>query len=275
MSPYNALIGGVTATLLLGLTAQVQADTLADIQERDVLSVGIKNDYPPYGYLDENNEIVGFEIELVRYIANELLGSPDKVELIPVVASNRIELLNSGRIDLIMATLGVTEERAQVIDFTEHYVSAAGASVLARQEARFDQWEQLEGQNVCGIQGAYYNRTLTDQYGIRLVNFTALPEAYRALQDNRCVAMVFDDMTLRQKLEEPGWEGYKIAVEPYEYLPMAGGVRKDDEAFLEAVNAAIVKAEGENRLIDWEGEYDMPSSDHIAERAEAARAAAE
>ncbi|PMR76531.1 transporter substrate-binding domain-containing protein [Billgrantia endophytica] len=275
MSPYNALIGGVTATLLLGFAAQAQSDTLADIRERDVLSVGIKNDYPPYGYLDENNEIVGFEIELVRYIANELLGSPDKVELIPVVASNRIELLNSGRIDLIMATLGVTEERAQVIDFTEHYVSAAGASVLARQEARFDQWEQLEGQNVCGIQGAYYNRTLTDHYGIRLVNFTALPEAYRALQDNRCVAMVFDDMTLRQKLGEPGWEGYKIAVEPYEYLPMAGGVRKGDEAFLDAVNAAIVKAEGEDRLIDWEGEYDMPPSDHIAARAEAARAVAE
>lgn len=273
MSLKKIVLGSFTATLVAGLNASVLADTLDDIQERGVLTVGVKNDYPPYGYLDQNGEIVGFEVELAHYIADELLGSPDKIELVPVVAANWIEFLNAGRIDLIMATLGVTEDRAKVIDFTEEYVSAAGPSILAREEARFDQWEQLDGQRVCGIQGSYYNRKVTTEFGMELVNFTALPEAYRALKDNRCVAMVFDDMTLRQKLKEPGWENYKIAVEPYEFLPMAGGVRQDDDAFLEAVNTAIVKAEGENKLIEWEEKYGMPPSDYLVERAEAARSA--
>ncbi|ANF56304.1 transporter substrate-binding domain-containing protein [Halotalea alkalilenta] len=274
MSLRNALLASLSGVLLLG-SLGAHADTLEDIKARGVLTVGIKNDYQPYGYLNDEGQNVGFEIELARYIAAELLGSPDKIELVPVVAANRTEFLNTGRIDLVMATLGVTPEREKVIDFTVPYVSAAGASILARKEAKFTQWEQLRGQNVCGIQGSFFNKTVTEQYGIRLVNFTALPEAYRGLKDNRCVAMAFDDMSLRKKLEEPGWEDYKIAVEPYEYLPMAGGVRKGDEAFLEAVNAAIVKAEGENKLIEWERDYDMPASEYIAQRAEAARSASE
>ncbi|WP_336742156.1 transporter substrate-binding domain-containing protein [Aureimonas altamirensis] len=263
-----------TAISMAVLTTPSLADTLADIKSRGTLSVGIKNDYPPYGFLNENGEIVGFEVELAKYVANELLGSPDKIELVPVVASNRIEFLNSGRIDVIFATLGVTDERKKVIDYTVEYVNSPGPSVFARKEAKFTEWEQLRGQSLCGIQGSYFNRHLTDAYGIQLVNFTSQPEAYRALMDNRCVGFVFDDMTLRQALKQSEWADYKIAVETYEYLPIAGGLRKNDAAFSEAVNAAIVKAEGEGKLIEWESEFDMPQSDYLVERAEAARAAA-
>lgn len=261
--------------LLLTAPAITHADTLSDIKSRGVLTVGVKNDYPPYGYMNDEGKTVGFEISLARSIAADLLGSPDKIKLVPVNASNRIQFLNAGQIDLIMATLGVTPERAKEIDFTEQYVSAAGPSILARKEVKFSQWEQLKGQKICGIQGAYFNKTVTQKYGMQLVNFTALPEAYRALQDNRCVAMVFDDMTLQNKIKEPGWTDYKIVVKPYEFLPMAGGVRKGDSAFLAAVNKAIVKTEGENKLIGWEKEFNMPASDYIVKRAEAARAAAQ
>jgi polar amino acid transport system substrate-binding protein len=260
-------------SLLIMAPVITHADTLSDIKSRGVLTVGIKNDYPPYGFMNAEGKTVGFEVDLARSIAANLLGSPDKIKLVPVNASNRIQFLQSGQIDLIMATLGVTPERAKEIDFTVEYVSAAGPSVMARKEAKFNQWEQLKGQKICGIQGSYYNKTLTQKYGIQLVNFTALPEAYRALQDNRCVAMVFDDMTLQNKLGEPGWSDYKIAIKPYEFLPMAGGLRKGDEAFKNAVNAAIVKTEGENKLVEWQSTYHMPPSDYITKRAEAARAA--
>ncbi len=274
MKKHRTLLRTVAASILVLAPMLAHADTLSDIKSRGVLTVGVKNDYPPYGFMNAQGKTDGFEIQLARSIADQLLGSPDKIKLVPVNASNRIQFLQTGQIDLIMATLGVTPERAKEIDFTVPYVSAAGASVIARKEAKFTQWDQLAGQNVCGIQGSYYNKLLTEKYKINLVNFTALPEAYRALQDNRCVAMAFDDMTLRNKLEQPDWKGYKIAIQPYEFLPMAGGVRKGDDAFLKAVNAAIVKTEGENKLIAWEKQFDMPASDYIAKRAEAARAAA-
>lgn len=261
------------AITVLAAPAITHADTLADVKARGVLTVGVKNDYPPYGYMDNNGQTVGFEISLARYIAGELLGSPDKIKLVPVNASNRMQFLNAGQIDLVMATLGVTPERAKEIDFSKQYVSAAGPSVLAPKAAKFDQWEQLKGQKLCGIQGAYFNKTVTERFGLQLVNFTALPEAYRALQDHRCIAMVFDDITLQNKLKEPGWDSYKIAVKPYEFTPMAAGLRKGDTSFADAINKAITKAEAENKLIDWEKQFNMPASDYIAKQAELARSA--
>ncbi len=111
--------------MTLGIGA-ASADTLADVKAKGTLTIGVKNDYPPYGFLNDKGEIVGFEVDLGKYIAKELLGPEGKVELVPVVAANRIEFLNSGRIDIILATLGVTEERGKVVDFSEYYVSAPG-----------------------------------------------------------------------------------------------------------------------------------------------------
>ncbi|MBS7542169.1 transporter substrate-binding domain-containing protein [Ancylobacter oerskovii] len=257
--------------LALGLSA-AHADTLADVKSKGTLTIGVKNDYPPYGLLNDKGEIVGFEVDLGKYIAKELLGPDGKVELVPVVASNRIEFLNSGRIDIILATLGVTPERAKVIDFSEYYVSAPGPSILAPKSATFSKWEEMKGLTLCGIQGSYFNKHLTEAYGINLTNFKTQPEAYRALKDNRCVGFAFDDMTLRKKTEEADWAGYKIAIDPYEYIPQAAGIRKDDTAFREAVNKAILKAEAEGKLIEWETTYGMPHAKYIAERAEAAKA---
>ena len=116
-----------TVALCALLAAQnAMADTLETIKERGKLVVGVKNDYAPYGYLNEAGSIVGFEIELAKYVAKELLGSEDKIELVPVVAANRIEFLSAGRVDVVFATLGISPERDRVIDFTTQYVSAGG-----------------------------------------------------------------------------------------------------------------------------------------------------
>lgn len=269
----RVLAAATVAFVFIGNTAV--ADTLNNIKDRGTLTVGVKSDYDPFGYLDENGKLVGLEVELGKFLAKELLGSEDALELVPVTAANRIEFLQSGRIDLILATLGVTDARRKVIDFTEAYVMAPGASVMSRKQATFTDWEQIRGQKACGIQGAYFNKHLTETYEIELINFTSVPEAARALIDNRCVGMAYDDMTLRRMVRTEEWQDYKIAIDPYEYLPMAGGLRKDDDAFKAAVNAAIHKAEAGNKFIEWEKQFNIPPAKYSVERAEAARAAAE
>lgn len=262
----------VAIAAFAGSTSMASAGTLEDVKARGKLVVGVKNDYAPYGMLNDKGQIVGFEVSLAKYVAKELLGSEDKIELVPVVAANRIEFLTAGRIDAIFATLGVTEDRKKVIDFTTEYVSAAGPSVLMAKDATISKWEELKGKPVCGIQGSYYNKKMTEEFGINLVAFKTQPEAYRALKDNRCIGFVFDDMTLQQKIKEADWTVYKVAVAPYEFLPMAGGLRKGDAEFQVAVDAAITKAEAEGKLIEWEAEFGMPHSQYIADRAKAAAA---
>ena len=120
MTGFKTMMGvsAVALAVFFAGSAAV-AGTLENVKARGKLVVGVKNDYVPYGFLRrQGRDIVGFEVSLAKYVAKELLGSEDKIELVPVVASNRIEFLTAGRIDAIFATLGVTAERAKVIDFT-------------------------------------------------------------------------------------------------------------------------------------------------------------
>lgn len=264
----------VALALTVGIAAPAAADTLDDVKERGAISIGIKNDYRPFGYLDENSEVTGFEIVLARYVAEQIVGPEGKVELVPVVASNRIELLNAGRIDLILATLGVNENRAKVIDFTEEFYNMAGMILMTPKESTLTSWEEVNGETLCGIQGNLYNRTLEETYGAELMLFTGTAEMLSAYEDGRCVGVAFDGPMLQLQISEPGWsEPNKIALDAFDYIPIAGGVRKGDERFLDAVNEAILSAEAADLLVDAEQTYSMGASDYVAERAEAAREA--
>ncbi|MGQ3281062.1 MAG: transporter substrate-binding domain-containing protein, partial [Shinella sp.] len=194
--------------------------------------------------------------------------------LVPVIASNRIELLNAGRIDLILATLGQNAERAKVIDFTEAYYMMAGIELLGLKNTAIKSWGDVSGKKLCGIQGNLYNKTITGKYGAETVLFTGTAEMFKAFQDGRCEAIAFDGPILRQKIAEPEWAGtYKIALETFNYIPIAGGVRKDEPAFLKAVNEAILSAEATGVLISAEKEFSMGESEYVTKRATDAKAA--
>jgi len=273
MKLLRVLQSGVVAAAILAGYAPASADTLADVKERGKLIVGVKADYVPFGYLDEAGKLIGVEPDLAHYIAGKLLGSEDAVEFVPVVSSNRMEFLQQGRIDLILATLGYTAERAKVIDYTVPFYSVPGASILAPEGTTLTGWESARGKPICGIQGAYYNKRITEEYGIQLVNFTALPEAYAALSDNRCLGIAFDDMTLRKKPAEEAWKTYKIVAEPYESIPQPGGVRKDDPAFLEAIDKIMLQAEAEGVIIKLQEKYEIAPNPYLVERQAAAKKA--
>ncbi|MDV2968770.1 transporter substrate-binding domain-containing protein [Nitratireductor aquimarinus] len=264
----------ITMTLAFGLALPAAADTLETVKKRNAIAIGIKNDYKPFGYLDENGEVTGFEIDLAKFIGKEILGGGGTVELVPVVASNRIELLNAGRIDLILATLGVNEKRAQVVDFTEEFYNMAGIVLMAPNDTTLATWDDVNGQTLCGIQGNLYNRPLEETYGADMMLFPGTSEMFSAYEDGRCAAIAFDGPILNLKLSEPGWgENNKIAVETFDYIPIAGGVRKGDTGFLEAVDAAILKAEAEGLLVEGEKTYSLGTSQYVTDRAEAAKAA--
>lgn len=259
------IVLGTTIASMLPVLAH--ADTLADVKARKKLIVGVKNDYPPFGSLDPAGKVVGFEVDLARFVAKELVGSEDAVELVPVVASNRIQFLTAGRIDLILATLGVTPERGQVIDFTTPDYMAGGPMLVVRKDIPVASWDDARGRTFCSIQGSYYLRKLTEELGLKLINFAGLPDAYKALADRRCDGIAFDEGVLKMRLlADKAWAAdYKIGAEPYEHLPQAGGVRKGEPAFLAAVNAAIEKAAAQGKLLEWEKTYGMPTNDYTAQ----------
>jgi polar amino acid transport system substrate-binding protein len=97
-------------------TGGAAAGSLDQIRERGVLVVGVKGDYQPFGFHDGAGAIVGFEPDLASEIAQNL---GVKVKLVPVVATNRLALLASGDIDLVIATMNDTPERRKQVEFVE------------------------------------------------------------------------------------------------------------------------------------------------------------
>ncbi|MCT7667744.1 transporter substrate-binding domain-containing protein [Shinella kummerowiae] len=266
----------VSLACAIGATAiPAKADQLEKVKERGKLVVGIKTDYPPFGYLGADGQVKGFEIDIAKFVAKELLGSADAIELVPVVASNRIELLNAGRIDAIFATLGTNPDRAKIIDFTHEYYQMEGMVLLTSKDSAITAWEEVKGKKLCGIQGNLYNRTLTEKFGAETVLFAGTAEMFKAFQDNRCEGIAFDGPILNMKVAEDGWKDkYKIAVGAFAFNPIAGGVRKGEVAFLEAVNKAITDAEAKGVLVASEKTFNMGASEYVAKRAEEAKAKA-
>jgi len=113
----NRFFSIVVSGLLLGLlgATAASADVLGDIKKKGVLVVGSKADYRPFGFLDSSGKIVGFEADLAADVAKRL---GVKLELVPVVASNRIQFLQQGKINLMIATTSDTPERRKIVDFT-------------------------------------------------------------------------------------------------------------------------------------------------------------
>jgi len=171
--------------------------------------------------------------------------------------------------------LGVNENRARVIDFTEKYYDMEGLVFLASFNTSIKNWQDLDGRKVCGMQGNLYNRALSQQFKAELLLYGGTAEMFKSFQDGRCEGIAFDGPILKMKLHEPGWEGqYKIAIDALELIPIAGGVRKGEPVFLEAVNQAILRAEAEEVLVHAEKKYGMGQTRYVQERAQAAQSKA-
>lgn len=227
---HNTIIKTIAAAAIaFGLAAApALADQLSDIKERGTLVVGVKNDYKPWGFLDPSGEIVGMEIDLARDVA-ERLGT--EIELVPVVASNRMEFLQQGRIDLIIATLGDTPQRREVIGMIEPNYYAGGTNVLAAKSAGLTEWSDLKGKEVCAIQGAYYNRRVSQEYEPNLLAFAGIPEATTALRNGNCVAFVYDNTWIESQLAGGDeWADFEMPFETEDLQAWAVAVKLEELA---------------------------------------------
>ena len=229
---------GVCA-MALGVMAPglANADAMADIKAKGTLVVGTKADYRPFGFLDPSGKIVGFEPDLAADIAKRL---GVKVELVPVVASNRMQFLQQGKIDLMIATMSDTPERRKVVDIVDPDYYASGTNVMAKKSAQLKSWEQLKGKKVCLIQGAFYNKELQEKYGVEGVAFPGTAEALSALRNGNCVGFAYDDTAIVGELQKPESGDYEMPLNSILVQPWGVAVKQGEKGFADFVSKAIV-----------------------------------
>ena len=172
---------------------KAQARTLEEIKEDGKIKIGVFSDKNPFGYVDENGDIQGYDVYFAKRLAKDLLGSEEAAEFVYVEAANRVEYLQAGKVDVILANFTVTEERSEKVDFALPYMKVA-LGVVSPDEAQITDVEQLKDKTLIVVKGTtaetYFEKNYPD---VKLLKFDEYQEAYDALLDGRGDAFSTDN----------------------------------------------------------------------------------
>ena len=254
---------GLAVLAALALTAiSAAAQTLDKIKQRGVLVVGTKPDYKPFGFRDPSGAIIGFEPDMAKDVADKL---GVKLELEPVVSSNRMQFLQQGKIDLMIATMNDKPDRRQVVGIIEPSYYASGVNILAAKKVGLKAWEQLKGQKVCGIQGAWYNKPVAEKYGADIVAFKGQSEAETALMQGNCIGWVYDDTAFAERLADAKWKDFEMPLETILEEPWGIAVKLEerDGPWGKFVSETIADWHRSGRLIELEKKWNIPPSAYL------------
>ena len=242
------LVKVIALALVLALSivsvalADSTARTLDEIRESGKLVIGVFSDKKPFGYVDENGEYQGYDVYLARRLAEDL---GVELELVSVDAPNRVEYLQSAKVDIILANFTVTAERAEVVDFALPYMKVA-LGVVSPDSALITDVSELRGKTLIVSKGTTAETYFTEnEPEVNLLKFDTYTEAFNALLDGRGDALSTDNT------EVLAWaidnEGFTVGVESLGSLDtIAPAVQKGNEALLAWINDEIVALGEEN-----------------------------
>ena len=236
-----------TASAPTATEATSGEDSIAKIKAAGKIRIGVFGDKPPFGYLDANGKNQGFDVEIAKALAHDLLGSEDKVEFVLTEAANRVEYIKSGKVDVLLANFTQTPERAEVVDFAAPYMQVS-LGVVSPKHAPITSIEQLKGKTLLVNKGttadAYFTKNHAD---ITLQKYDQNTETFDALKDGRGVGLAHDNALLwAWAKENPNFE---VAIgklgDPENIAP---AVKKGDAALLNWVNTEIAAMKQDGRL---------------------------
>lgn len=261
---WRALVAPMVAAAVLAAgSAAAQVDTMASIKSKGKIVVGVKADYKPFGYTDPSGKIVGLEIDLANDLAKRLGVA---IELVPVVAANRMEFVKQGRTDLMIATMAYRPDRAEVIGIPQPFYYAGAAVVFAKKNSGLKAWTDLKGKPVCAVQGAYYNRRTGEEFGAQLVTFKGVTEAMAALEGGNCVGTVFDTTFFAGIMGDAKWADYAMMVPAIDPEPWGLGVRKEDAKFAAWVSDVSKEWHKTGFILELEKKWGIPQSPFLVEQ---------
>ena len=193
----SALLLGLIGITVSG-TAAAQApgatSRLDEIVKRDKLIVATFSTAPPFCYTDEAGKLVGFDIDIAKFIAKSLLGDDKKIEFVTVTSEGRWPAVNSGRADIGIATTTVYPDRALRVAFTRPYIDS-GISILVRDDTNVT--------NLAGLNNAKFtlanlsNPQMADRAkrflpNVKLLTFDTPAALFTAVKSGQAQAMQMD-----------------------------------------------------------------------------------
>lgn len=243
-----ALVSGCSSTEVDSAEAD---NALSRAQDAGVIRAGIEGAYPPFNAFDENNELVGFDVDITKALADRL---DVEVEFVPTPWDTIIGGLNAGRYDLVISSLTITEERAEKVDFTDPYYHT-GSQIFAPEGHEITDTDDLSSVVVGVTLGTTFEEMAVER-GATVSTYKSDQLAMEDLANGRLGAVITDNPVGNAIISE---NEYSI-VEVGDRIsnPAAGiAVDKGEQELLDAMNEALAEIQSDGTYeeisLEWFG----------------------
>ena len=238
---FAAALALITAGAFVSCSKANLSSDVESIKSRGTIKIAVFSDKKPFGYVDEYGVYQGYDVYFAERIAKDL---GVKVEYVPVEPAARVEVLETGKVDLVLANFTVTPERAEKVDFTLPYMKVA-LGIVSPESALITSPDQLVGKKLIIAKGTTAETFFTKFYpDVELLKFDQYAEAYAALLDGRGDALSTDNTeVLAWAIEN---KGFAVGVDSLGDLDaIAPAVKKGNASLLNWINEEIKSLEAE------------------------------
>ncbi|MDD3369067.1 MAG: transporter substrate-binding domain-containing protein [Lachnospiraceae bacterium] len=234
-------------------TAATAGDLLAQIQERGTITVAMEGTWAPWTYHDESNELVGYDVEVAQNIA-ERLGV--EAEFVEGEWDGLFAGLDSGRYDMVVNGVEVTDERAEKYDFTEPYCYIHTALIVRDDNEDIKSFENLDGKTTANSIASTY-MTLAESYGATATGVDSLDETINMVLAGRADATLNADVSFYDYMNvhpDAALEIVALTDDASEVcIPLRRGA--ETESLRAAINQAIEELRADGTLAEISEKY--------------------
>ena len=250
---FSVLLAVLMLASLLTITVSADQDLLAKIQERGTIIIGLEGDWAPWSFVDENDQLMGFDVEVARAIAAKL---GVEAEIIPGEWDGLFAGMDAGRYDIVVNGVEVTSERTEKYDFADPYAYIRTALIVRGDNETIKTFEDLKGKKTANsIASTYMN--LAEDYGATCYGVDTLDETLTMVLQGRVDATLNAIVSYTDYMAQHPDANLKVVATTEDASNVAIPMRKGAEtaSLLEAINKAIAELHEEGVISELSVKY--------------------
>jgi glutamate transport system substrate-binding protein len=217
--------------------------TMAKLNEAGKVTIGTKFDQPGFGLLNPQKVPEGFDVEIAKIIAGQLGIKPEDITWTETVSANRESFIQDGKVDFVVATYTINDERKKLVDFAGPYYEAGQDIMVAKGNPEGIKGpDDLAGKNVCSVEGSTPAENIRTKYPeAKLTLFDVYSKCADALSNGQVQAVTTDNVILTG-LVAGAPDKFELVGNPFTKEPYGIGLKKDDQKFRDFINDTLQKS---------------------------------
>lgn len=246
-----AMLAAAMTAALAGCGSGSAETSLKDVQDAGKLRIGLEGTWQPFSFHDENDDLVGYDVEVAQHVA-EKLGVEAEISEGPW--EGLLTGLSTGVYDVVVNGVDITDDRKETFDFSDPYAYDHIDLVVREGETEILSFEDLEGRTSANSTGSTYAE-IGEQYGASVSNVPTLAQTMELVLNGTVDATINADTSVQDYLNTTGETGLVVVDQLDEVTEYAIPVKKGNDSLREAINSALAELREEGVLSELSIKY--------------------